>query len=239
LKAMVLCAGYGTRLGSLVEEVPKPMLSLGQRPMLEYILRHLARHGFDQVAVNLHFHPDAIRDYFGDGSRLGICLHYSHEPELLGTAGGLKRMADFLRGSEPFLVQYGDIVTNQDLSALVAFHCQRQALATLLVHERAKSNSVIRLDSEQRIVGFLERPNEAQRSTLVAPWVNSAIAVCSPEILDEIPDGVACDLPRDVYVRLVSGGRLYGFPLSGFRCAVDSPERLAQARAAAAKGLLD
>ncbi len=126
MRAMVLCAGYGTRLGHLVDEVPKPMLPLGQRPMLEYILRHLARQGFDEIAVNLHFRPEVIRDHFGDGSRLGIRLVYSHEPELLGTAGGLKKMAALFTG-EPFLVQYGDVVTNQDFNALLGFHRQRGA----------------------------------------------------------------------------------------------------------------
>ena len=237
MKAMVLCAGYGTRLGRLVEETPKPMLRLGQRPMLEYILRNLARHGFHEVAVNLHFRPEVIRDYFGDGSRLGIRLVYSDEPELLGTAGGVKKMAAFFAG-EPFLVHYGDVVTNQDFSAMLRFHRVRGAVATLLVHQRARSNSVIGLDDEQRIVAFLERPDENQRQTLVSPWVNSGIAICEGELLEAIPAGRACDLPRDVYINLIGSRRLLAFPLSGFRCAVDSPERLEEARRAAAAGTI-
>jgi NDP-sugar pyrophosphorylase family protein len=237
MKAMVLCAGYGTRLGRLVEQVPKPMIPLGDRPLLEYILRNLARHGFDHIAVNVHFQPEAIRDYFGDGARLGVRLVYSHEPELLGTAGGVKKVAGFLGGSEPFLVHYGDVVTNQDFTVMLQFHRSRQALATLLVHRRARSNSVVAMDAEGRIVGFLERPSDQERDALESPWVNSGIAICNPELLGEIPAGIACDLPRDVYVKLVSGGRLFGFPLTGFRCAVDSPERLAEARAAVDKEL--
>ena len=141
MKAMVLCAGYGTRLGDLTREIPKPMLSLGRRPMLEYILCHLKRHGFNQIGLNLHFMPDTIRGYLGDGSRWGLEVEYSHEPNLLGTAGGTKKMETFLRRAnfgrpEPFLVHYGDVVTNQDLTAMFDFHRQRKALATLLVHER-------------------------------------------------------------------------------------------------------
>ena len=98
MKAMVLCAGYGTRLGDLTREIPKPMLPLGDRPMLEYILCHLKRHGFDQVAVNLHFMPEVIQNHFADGARWGVRLTYSHEPQLLGTAGGTKKMAVFLPG---------------------------------------------------------------------------------------------------------------------------------------------
>jgi mannose-1-phosphate guanylyltransferase len=239
MKAMVLCAGYGTRLGRLVEAVPKPMLRLGDRPILEHILRHLARHGFDQIAINLHFRPEVIREYFGDGSRWAVRLVYSHEPELLGTAGGLKKMADFLGGSEPFLVHYGDVVTDQDFTAMLGFHRRQPALATLLVHQRARSNSMIALDHQQRIVSFLERPSDHQRAALASPWVNSGIALCDPRLLDAIPTTGVSDLPRDVYTPLVATSRLFGFPLTGYRCAIDSPERLDEARDAIARGVLN
>jgi NDP-sugar pyrophosphorylase family protein len=235
MKAMVLCAGYGTRLGRLVETAPKPMLRLGQRPILEYILRNLARHGFDEVAVNLHFRPEVIRDYFGCGERLGVRIVYSDEPELLGTAGGLKKMAGFLAGPEPFLIHYGDVLTDQDFTEMLRFHRRRQAHATLLVHQRAGSNSVIGLDGQQRIVAFLERPDAAQRRAVSSPWVNSGIAICDAKLLDAIPPAGPCDLPRDVYVKLVSAGGLFAFPLTGYRCAVDSPERLEEARSAVAR----
>lgn len=237
MKAMVLCAGYGTRLGRLVDDTPKPMLSVNGRPMLEYILRHLASQGIQEVAINLHFHADVIRNFFGDGSRLGLHLHYSHEPQLLGTAGSVKRMADFLAGPEPFFVQYGDVVTDQDFQPMIQLHHQRQALATLLVHRREHSNSVLRIDSDQRIAAFLERPTDEQR-TFESPWVNSGVVLCDSSMLDEIPATVPSDLPRDVYTKLVLGGRLFAFPLTGRRFAVDSPERLEELRAAASRGFL-
>lgn len=227
---MVLCAGHGTRLGDLTREMPKPMLPVNGRPMLAYILAHLRNHGFDEVAINLHFRPEMIREYFGDGSAYGLKIVYSEERELLGTAGGVKKMEEFLRGGGPFLVQYGDVVTDQDLGALMKFHRGRGALATLLLHQRAKSNSIVSLAEDGKIIGFLERPDEATRRGVVSPWVNSGICVCEPEFLAAIPAGVACDLPRDVYAKLVGGGRLFGFPLTGHRCAVDSPQRLEELR---------
>ena len=233
---MVLSAGYGTRLGDLTRETPKPMLRLQGRPMLEYIICHLARHGFDQIAVNLHFMPDMIRDYFGDGSRLGVELVYSYEPELLGTAGGVKKMADFLGAGEAFMVHYGDVLTDHDFTAMLHFHRERNALATLLLHQRARSNSVVSLDKEWRIIGFLERPTEEARRGVQSPWVNSGICICAPQLLGEIPADVACDLPRDIFPRLIDSHRLFGFPLSGYRCAVDSPDRLVEARAVIADG---
>ena len=236
MRAMVLSAGYGTRLGDLTQETPKPMLRLQERPMLEYIICNLARHGFNQIAINLHFMPDAIRDYFGDGARFGVELVYSYEAELLGTAGGVKKMADFLGAEDVFMVHYGDILTDQDFTAMLRFHRERKALATLLLHQRARSNSVVSLDQEGRIIGFLERPTEEARRGVKSPWVNSGIYLCDPQLLHEISADIACDFPRDIFPRLINSQRLFGFPLSGYRCAVDSPARLSQARAAIAEG---
>lgn len=233
MKAMVLCAGFGTRLGELTRDWPKPMLDLGAgHPLLAYLLGHLRSQGFHDIALNLHFRPEVIRDWFGDGAAWDLRLAYSHEPQLLGTAGGVRKMEPFLRGHDPFLVQYGDILTDQEFRPLIEKHRAARALATLLVHPRAKSNSVIVLDPDGsgRITGFLERPTEADRRDVDSPWVNSGICVCSPELLDLIPAGRPADFPRDVFRPLVSSGRLYAVPLSGWRCAIDSPDRLELAR---------
>jgi NDP-sugar pyrophosphorylase family protein len=236
MKAMVLCAGFGTRLGGITREIPKPMLPLQGKPMLSYILAHLRQHGIDRIAINLHFKPDVIREYFGNGAAQKVELTYSDEPSLLGTAGGVKKMERFLGDGGAFLVQYGDIVTDQDFSGMLRFHRERKSLATLLLHQRAKSNSVVGLDGEGRIVSFLERPDEQTRQGVVSPWVNSGVCICEPEFLEAIPAGVACDLPRDTFPKLIDTGRLFGFPLTGYRCAVDSPERLEEARAAIKEG---
>ena len=236
MRAMILCAGLGTRLGELTRETPKPMLELNGKPLLEYIISHLARHGFEQIAINLHFLPHRVRDYFGDGSRWNVSLRYSYEQQLLGTAGGLRRMASFLSGDSLFLAHYGDILTDQDLTSMVAFHRAQGAIATVLVHQRAGSNSVVSLDGHRRIVGFLERPTEEERTGVSSPWVNSGVYVCSPELLDEIPADAEYDIPRDLIPKVISTGRIYGFPLSGYRCAIDSPDRLAEARSAVAEG---
>lgn len=232
MKAMILSAGYGTRLGDLTRDLPKPMLDLHGRPLLEYIIRHLRRHGFDQIALNLHFKPELIQNYFGQGDRWGVELVYSYEAELLGTAGGVKKMEPFLGIGDDFLIHYGDILTDQNFTAMLHFHRQHNALVTLLLHQRAVSNSVVSLDDTGRIVGFLERPSAEARRGITSTWVNSGVYLCAPGFLAEIPGGQVCDLPRDVFPGLVAGGRLYGFALSGYRCAIDSPERLTEARAA-------
>lgn len=236
MKAMVLCAGLGTRLGELTREIPKPMLAIQGQPLLAYLLGNLRRYGFNQIAINLHFKPELIRDHFGDGIRDKLELTYSYEPNLLGTAGGVKNMEVFFRGESAFLVHYGDILTDQDFTAMLAFHRERRALATLLVHQRLKSNSIVNLDETGRITAFLERPDEKSRAGQLSRWVNSGVCICAPEVLDTIPAGVPCDLPRDIFPKLIASGRVYGFGLTGYRCAIDSPERLAEARAAQADG---
>ena len=236
MKAIVLCAGYGTRLGGLTRQAPKAMLPLNGRPLLEYIVCHLLRQGFDEIAINLHFMPELIRDYFGDGSRFGARLCYFHEPELLGTAGAVKNMASFVGQDDLVLIQYGDVLTNQDFTAMLDFHRERQATATLLVHRRAASNSALEVDEHGCVVRFLERPTEDQRRTVASPWVFSSVTLGGAALLEAIPSAIPCDLNRDVFARLAGTGRLFALPLPGERCAVDSPERLEEARAAAGRG---
>jgi mannose-1-phosphate guanylyltransferase len=239
MKAMVLCAGYGTRLGDLTREIPKPMLLVEGKPMLEHIIAHLRRQGFNQLAVNLHFRPEQIQDYFGDGARFGVQIKYSYEPQLLGTAGALKKMEPFFAGAPQFLVQYGDVVTNQELGPMLHLHREQRALGTLLVHRRTRSNSIIQLDCEQRVTGFQERPDASAWESGIEQWVNSGIGLFSPEILTMIPAGCVSDIPRDLFPRLVQTGRLFALPLTGYRCAVDSPIRLAELSTAARQGLLE
>ena len=223
MKAVVLSAGYGTRLGELTRDMPKALLPVGGRPLVERVLSNLARCGFDEVAVNLHYRPELIRERLGDGSALGVRIEYSHEPELLGTAGTLASLRDFLAG-DAFLVHYGDILTDEDLGALAAEHRRRGALLTLLVHDRPGSNSVVVLDDERRIVEFAERPAPDDPVRKRSSWTNSGICVCAPEVLDLVPPPPS-DLARDVLPRLAGRPGVYGRPLSGWRVAVDSPER--------------
>jgi NDP-sugar pyrophosphorylase family protein len=236
MKSIVLCAGYGTRLGDLTTSIPKAMLPIGKRPLLEYILRNLKRHNFSEIVINLHFKAETIRGFVGDGSRFGLKVQYSYEENLLGTAGAVKKMERFLRDKASFLVHYGDIVTDQDFGQMLRFHQDRNALTTILLHQRKNSNSVVQLNADNRITDFLERPSDADRQGIESNWVNSGIYICHPDIIDYIPPKQECDFPRDVFTRLVDSGRLWGWPLSGYRCAVDSSKRLAEVRSAVASG---
>lgn len=226
VRALVLCAGYGTRLGNLTHETPKPMLDLCGRPMLEYIVSHLANHGIKDIAINLHFKPEQIENYFGSGENFGVRIHYSPEPSLLGTAGGAKNLEPFLSDTESFLVQYGDIVTDENLTEMIKKHQESDALVTMLLHQRQKSNSIVQMDSSNRITQFLERPDESAYQEGKLYWVNSAIYLCRRDVFNHIPADVECDFPRDIFPSLVTTGKVFGWPLRGYRCAVDSAGRL-------------
>ena len=225
MKALILCAGYGTRLGELTKEIPKPMLPLNGIPMLSYILSNCKLNGFTDIAINLHFRPEIITEYFGDGSKFGLSIQYFYEDRLLGTAGSVRNMRSFLGETPEFLVHYGDIVTDQNFSKMCAFHKSKpDALATLLVHSRPNSNSIVIIDRTQKITGFVERPTDEERKQFNSTFVNSGVAIFNRNIIDHIGND-AVDLPKDIYCKLFRDYNLYAYQLESFRSAIDSPER--------------
>lgn len=234
----MLSAGYGTRLGALTRETPKPLLPIEGVPLLVRTLRHLAAQGFRDVAVNLHFRGDLVRAALGDGAAAGVRVTWSDEPALLGTAGAVQALRGFFEADddESFLVLYGDLLLDVDFAPMIAQHRATRAAATLLLHQRAGSNSLVQMGDDRRITGFIERPTPEARARAPFPWVNSGAQVLHRTLLDRIP-AAPCDLPRDVYAPAVADGvALYGAPLQGYRCAIDSPARYDEAQAAVREG---
>lgn len=228
MKALVTCAGFGTRLGELCRDQAKPLLCVGGRAIVEHILDNLSASGCDEVWINLHHHAEQFPALLGDGARFGLRIHYVHEAHPRGTAG---TVAD-LRGvvGDELLVHYGDILTAHDLGSLVAAHRDHGDWATILVHQRVGSNSHAVLDGDT-VVAFHERPATPPPATVDAPWAFSGIGVLSAPAIAAIPTHVPADLPRDLFGALARTGHLRAQRLSGFRCAIDSPDRLALARA--------
>jgi mannose-1-phosphate guanylyltransferase len=199
---MVMAAGLGTRLRPLTYDVPKPLVPVANRPVMEHILLLLRRHRFGPVIANLHSFPDTIRDRFGDGSGLGIDLTYSHEDELLGTAGGVRNVADFF-GDEPFLVMAADALTDIDLAALRAAHEANEGIATLAVTQVSDVSEfgVVITDSAGRIQGFQEKPDRAEALSDLASCM---IYVLDREIFDYFPSKPVVDFAREVFPALLS-----------------------------------
>jgi mannose-1-phosphate guanylyltransferase len=198
---MVMAAGLGTRLRPLTYELPKPMVPVANRPVMEHILRLLPGHGFDHAIANLHWFPDLIRDRFQDGSELGIELTYSYEDELLGTAGGVRKVAEYF-GSEPFLVMAADALTDIDLASLRGAHEANDGIATLAVKRvpNVSEFGVVIVDSDGRIQGFQEKPDPAEALSDLASCM---IYMLSPEIFDYFPDRPVVDFALDVFPALL------------------------------------
>ena len=195
MKAMVLAAGLGTRLRPLTYEITKPMVPVLDRPVMAHILDLLDRHGFDEVIANLHYFPETIREHFGDR------LQYRFEPELLGTAGGVRACAEFF-GEEPFLVISGDALTDIDLGAFVARHNASGGIATLAVKrvDDTREFGVVLHDREGRITGFQEKPAPEEA---LSDLGNCGIYIFDPRIFDYFPERPFVDWAQDVFPALL------------------------------------
>jgi mannose-1-phosphate guanylyltransferase len=195
MRAMVLAAGLGTRLRPLTYEIPKPMVPVLDRPVMEHILDLLHSHGLDEVIANLHYFPDAIRDHFGER------LQYHLEEELLGTAGGVRGCSDFF-GDEPFVVISGDALTDIDLGALAATHRESGGVATLAVKRVADTRDygVVLHDRDGRVTGFQEKPSPDEA---LSDLGNCGIYVFDPKIFDYFPQRPFVDWATDVFPTLL------------------------------------
>ncbi len=202
-KAMLLAAGEGTRLRPLTESVPKCMVPVGGKPVLERNIEWLRDFGITELMINLHYMPDAVKQYFGDGSRWGVNLHYSVEEALLGTAGGVKNVEPFFDG--PFFLWYGDNLSTINLEKLWRRHRQQAGLATiaLFYREDPTASGIVGFDDNKRITRFLEKPTAEQ---VFSHWVSAGIFLLEQQVLDAIPPAVASDFGRDVLPAMLADG---------------------------------
>jgi mannose-1-phosphate guanylyltransferase len=211
---MILAGGLSTRLYPLTKLVPKPLVPVAGVPNAAHLVRYLAAYGFDEIAINLHYLADTIVAALGDGSRFGVKLNYSYEPELLGSAGGVKNVESFF-GDETFLVIGCDEVTDMRLDRLLDFHRERGAIATIGLVECSEVDQygVVVVDERGKVVGFQEKPAKGtERSKLV----NTGVYVFSPAICERIPAGEFYDFGNQVFPALQAAGeRFYGFDARG------------------------
>src|SRR6266536_3177396 len=213
MKSVIMAGGEGTRLRPLTANQPKPMLPLGNRPMMEHIVRHVHNHGFKDIVVTVQFLASQVRNYFGDGSDMGVDLTYATETTPLGTPGSARNAAEQLQ--DTFLVISGDALTDVDLGELVAFHRQSGAMGTVaLKHmENPLEFGIVITREDGRIERFLEKPHWGQ---VFSDTINTGIYVLEPEDFDHIPDRPS-DFACDIFPKLLElGAPLYGFVVDGY-----------------------
>lgn len=201
---MVLAAGVGSRLDPLTSQLPKPLVPVANRPVMEHILRLLKKHGFEDVVSNLHYLPDKIKGYFGNGSSLGMNIDFRFEPELSGDAGGVRACREFF-GQETFIVLMGDLLTDADLSRVYAEHKRKGALATIGIKQvdDVSQFGVVLSDKQGFITGFQEKP-AAQEA--LSNYASTGIYVLEPEIFDYMPKTGSYGFGRQLFPSLVKQG---------------------------------
>jgi NDP-sugar pyrophosphorylase family protein len=233
VRALVLAAGEGQRLRPLTRDRPKPMLPVGDRPLLEHIICLLREHGITEIAINLHYKPWSILDYLGDGQRWGVQIRYSVEEQLLGSAGAARRLSWYWQG-EPFLVFYGDLYTDLDIGDLIATHRRRSPQLTMAVYEvdNPTACGIVELDGQDRVVRFVEKPAPDQVFSRLA---NAGVFVVEPRLLDLVPPDTPYDFGHDLFPQLLARG----LPMLGYRIQqrlidIGTPENYRRAQEMAA-----
>jgi mannose-1-phosphate guanylyltransferase/phosphomannomutase len=214
MKAVIMAGGEGTRLRPQTSNLPKPMLPLVGRPMMEHIVSLLRRHGITDIVVTVAFLPNAIRSYFGNGSELGVRMVYATEETPLGTAGSVRNAREEL--TERFLVISGDVLTDIDLTSMIEFHEKNSALATLALCavENPLEFGIVITREDGSIERFLEKPGWGQ---VFSDTINTGIYVLEPEIFDVIPEGRAVDFSSEVFPAVLeAGGPIFGYVANGY-----------------------
>ncbi len=228
MKAMILAAGFGTRLRPLTDRIPKPLLPVDGVPLIEWNLFLLKRHGFHEVVINLHYLGHRIEQALGDGSKFGLRILYSHEPIILGTGGGIKQ-AESHFGGEPVLILNGDTLVELDLEELWDFHHTRHAAATLVLRDDpdAAQWGLVEVGARDRIVRITGRGLTGDFPT--TPRMFAGIHIVHPRLLRSVPKGVASSIIDPYVAAIEQGESVLGYDLRGYWSDIGTPERYAQA----------
>jgi len=204
MRAIVLSAGYGTRLWPLTEDRTKPAIPILGKPLVGYVAEYLAGYGIDEIVVNLHHRPESVRRALGDGSQFGVKLHYVEEPVILGTSGALDNTREFFE-RETFVVVNGKIITDIDLSAALETHRRANALATLVLLPNTRRERFTVVETvEGRVKAFGGMPVDKEVGP--APLMFTGIQILEPRIFEYIPRNVFSHSTTDVYPQAIANG---------------------------------
>lgn len=220
---MILAGGKGTRMGNLTKETPKPMLSIGDEPLLAHQIKLLKKHGIDEVLILVNHLKENIIDFFEDDSSYGIYIDFFIEQKPLGTVGGIKELEYHLK--EDFLVLYGDVMINMDLARLISFHKKKKSDCTLVLHpnDHPFDSDLVDIDKDCRLTGFYSKPHK--ENEYYPNMVNAGAYVFSPKIFKFLEKDKKADFGRDIFPEIYSQIRMFGYNTSEYLKDMGTPER--------------
>ena len=223
-QVLILAGGKGTRLQPITYEIPKPLITLQGKPILEYSLDLFKKFGIKDILISIGFKGEKIKEHFGDGSKFGVNITYIKEEEPLGTAGPLKLAKKFIKNS--FIVCNSDELKDIDLIDMFMFHKNNNALGTIALTsvDNTSKYGVAKLTGN-RILDFVEKPSKENAPSNL---INSGLYILEPKIIDDIPEGFVM-LEKDVFPKLANEGRLFGYPFAGYWKAVGTLQQYEEA----------
>lgn len=230
-QAVVLAAGFGTRLGHLVKDIPKVMVPLGGKPLLQWHVEQLRRHGVEEIFFNLHYLPEVVQRHFGDGLKFGVKIRYAVEKEILGTAGGVK---NFEKQLDPrFFLVYGDVFCLLDYAAMAEAYARRENPLAMVVigdSDHPKDSDLVEIDSQERFLRIHRKPHAA-----LPPRYKSmrGVYLLDRRLLGLVPAGKYYEMDHQLLPdALARGERIYGFEAKDYIKDIGTPERYQEAQRA-------
>jgi NDP-sugar pyrophosphorylase family protein len=236
VRAVLLAGGFGTRLKPLTLTTPKQLLPLVDRPLLDWVVGHVAGHGITEVILALGYRPDAFLEAYPDAEIAGVGLRYAREPEPRGTAGAIRYVADEVGLDETFVVLNGDVLSDLDLGALIDFHRGRGAEGTIALHRVADPSAfgVVPTYEDGRVEAFVEKPPRGEAPT---DLINAGTYVLEPSVIDRIPSGSEVSIERVIFPEMVADGGLFALAGEGYWLDTGTPEQYLRANLDVIDGL--
>lgn len=230
-QAIILAGGKGTRLSPITKEIPKPLVPLQGKPLLEYSLDLFKKFGIKDIIISIGFKGEKIKEYFGDGKRFGVNITYLEEKDPLGTAGPLRLAKKIIKG--PFITCNADELKDIDLIDLFLFHKDNKAAATIaLTSVEDTSRFGVAKIAGNKILDFVEKPPKEEAPS---NFINSGLYILEPEVINYVPEGFAM-LEKDVFPKLAKEGKLFGYPFSGYWKPIGTFEQYEEAMSDLEKG---
>jgi len=232
MKAIIVSGGKGERLRPLTDTLPKPMIEVAGKPVLEHIINLFKKNGVFDFIISVCYLPEKITKYFGNGKNFGVNIEYIYEKENfpLGTAGNISEAKNLINST--FIVTYADILRDLDIADMLKFHKNKKGIATLNTYKREAKNSksMVFFDKEKKITNFVERPGKKDIHENFV-WSNGSFYVFEPEIFDSIPQNTFSDFGKDIFPLLLKERKnLFAYPSTGLFIDIGNHEKLAKAK---------